>query len=262
MLLAGRTSGKEEKMRVQDEQTTPIRVREEEFQEPHDDRQPVSARSAIFGGLAGGVFLIGLAVAILSGHFWPVFLVALAITSLLGPLGSSKAQAIYGGFQGCVFFLGLAICSLYNWWWPGILVLLGIEAILGIGNGLLAAWSVVRPGTIAEQYYAALRDQDYVRAYQYLGASLTALLSRERFISLARQHDAEEGPVSSYTYAPDLHVTTIPLAGEPLPLITFTRDPAEHLTVTVQRAHAPSYLVHLLVRRVGKAWKISAFDRI
>ena len=227
-------------MSIRDEQTTTTIVQEEEFHEPHDDRQWLSARSAIFGGLSGATFLIGLAVAVLSGHFLPVFLVALAFTSLLGPLGSSKAQAIYGGFQGCVFFLGLAICSLYNWWWPGILVLLGIEAILGIGNGLLAAWPVVRPGTIAEQYYAALRDQDYVRAYQYLGAGLTALLSRERFISLARQHDAEKGPVSSYTYAPELHVTTIPLAGEPLPLVTFTHDPDEHLTVTVQRTHAPS----------------------
>ena len=117
-----------------------------EFQEPDYSRQRVTARSAVFGGLAGGIFFFGLAAAILSGHFWPVFLVTLALTALLGPLGSSKAQAIYGGFQGCVFFLGLAVCSIYDWWWPGILVLLGIEAILGIGNALLPGASSDPPG--------------------------------------------------------------------------------------------------------------------
>jgi hypothetical protein len=249
-------------MSILDEQTTDTTVQEEESQESNNGRQLVTARSAIFGGLSGGVFLIGLAVAILSDHFWPVLLVALALTSLLGPLGSSKAQAIYGGFQGCVFFLGLAICSIYNWWWPGVLVLLGIEAILGIGNGLLALWPVARPGMTADQYYTALRNHDYVQAYRYLDTSLATSLSRERFISMARQRDAEEGAVSSYTIAPDLALTSTPLPGEPLPLVTFARDPVENLTVTVRRTYAPSYLVHLQIRRVGKAWKITAFDRI
>lgn len=41
-----------------------------------------------------------------------------------------------------------------------------------------------------------------------------------------------------------------------------TRHPAENLIVTVRRTHAPSYMVHLQVHRVGKVWTISAFDRI
>jgi hypothetical protein len=219
-------------------------------------------RSAVFGGLSGGIFFFGLVVAILSGHFWPVFLVALALTSLVGSLSSSKAQAIYGGFQGCVFFLGLAFFAVTGWWWPGILLLLGIEAILGIGNGLLALGPVARPGMIVDQYYTALRNHDYVRAYRFLDASLIASLSQQQFTAMARQSDEAEGAVSRYSIAPDLDVTATPLPGEPLPRVDFAGHPAENVIVQVMRANGTVYAVHLQVRRVGRAWKITAFDCI
>ncbi len=107
----------------------------EEYQEVYH-RARKTVRGAVFGGLAGGIFFIGLAAAILSGHFWPVFLAALAIGWLMGLLSSPKAQALYVGFQGFVFFLGLAVCSVVGWW-PWIVVMLGISAILEIANGLL-----------------------------------------------------------------------------------------------------------------------------
>jgi len=110
----------------------------EEYQEVYH-RTRKTVRTAVSGGLAGGIFFFGLAAAILSGHFWPVFLAALAIGWLMGLLSSPKAQAMYVGFQGFVFFLGLAVCSVVGWW-PWILVMLGISAILEIANGLL------RPG--------------------------------------------------------------------------------------------------------------------
>jgi len=164
---------------VQDEVGFP---RWEEYQESYD-RSRNTVRAAIFGGLSGGIFFFGLLAAILSGHFWPVFLVALALTSLVGSLSSSKAQAIYGGFQGCVFFLGLAVLAATSWWWPGILVVLGIAAILGIGNGLLALWPVARPSMTVDQYYTALRDHDYARAYRFLDGNLAASLPQEQKIS-------------------------------------------------------------------------------
>jgi len=107
----------------------------EEYQEVYH-RTRKTVRTAVSGGLAGGIFFFGLAAAILSGHFWPVFLAALAISWLIGLLSSSKAQAMYVGLQGFVFFLGLAVCSVVGWW-PWILVMLGISAILEIVNGLL-----------------------------------------------------------------------------------------------------------------------------
>ncbi len=244
---------------VQDEGGFPAWKEDSRWQ---DHRPSTTVRAAVFGGLSGGIFFFGLAAAILSGHFWPVFLTALALTSLVGPLGSANRQAIYGGVQGCVFLLGLAVLAYTGWWWPGILVVLGIAAILGIGNGLLAFGPVTMPGVMVNQYYSALRAQDYVRAYRFLDARLAASLSPEQFTDMARSRDAAEGVVNMYSIGPDLAVTTTPLPGEPLPEMTFSRNPAEHLIVTVGRTRVPSYLVHLQVRRVGRAWAISAFDRI
>jgi hypothetical protein len=232
----------------------------EEFQSAYD-RPRNTIRAAVFGSLSGGIFFFGLAAAILSGHFWPVFLVALALTSLVGSLSSSNIQAIYGGFQGCVFFLGLAVCSVIGWW-PWILAVFGIAAILGIGNGLLAPWPFITPGMIADQYYTAIRNQDYAQAYTFLDAKLTTSLTQEQFSTLARSRDVADGPVSKYTIAPDLDITTIPLPGEPLPLVTPVGNPSQKVTVTVMRAHGTSYPVHLQMRRAGKGWKITAFDRI
>jgi hypothetical protein len=218
-----------------------------------------TVRAAIFGGLAGGIFFFVLAAAILSGYFWPVFLVALAICSLVGSLSSSRGQAVYAGFQGFVFFLALAVCSVIGFW-PWILIVLGIAAILGSLNGLWAIRPVARPTIIVDQYYLAIRNQNYARAYRFLDASLTSTITQEQFIQMAQEQDAAYGPVSSYVIAPDL--VTTPLPEEPLPLVTFASNPAENVTVTVMRAHGPSYTVHLQGQQVGKAWKITAFYRI
>jgi hypothetical protein len=98
------------------------------------NRQNKGALSGILGGLSGGVFFFGLAIAIVSGNFLPVFFATLAFTSLVGSLASLNAQGMYGGFQGFVFLMGLAFLALTGWWWPGILILLGIASILGTLN--------------------------------------------------------------------------------------------------------------------------------
>jgi hypothetical protein len=41
-----------------------------------------------------------------------------------------------------------------------------------------------------------------------------------------------------------------------------TRNPAENVIVQVLRANGSVYPAHLQVRRVGKTWKISTFDRM
>ncbi len=98
------------------------------------NRHKKGALSGLFGGLSGGVFFFGLALALVSGHFLPVFFATLALTSLVGSLASLKAQGMYGGLQGFVFLMGLAILAFTDWWWPGILILLGIASILGTLN--------------------------------------------------------------------------------------------------------------------------------
>ncbi len=107
-----------------------------------------------------------------------------------------------------------------------------------------------------------MRDHDYARAYRFLDGNLAASLPQEQFAQMAEAREAADGAVSRYVIAPDLAVTTTPLPGEPLPLVTFTRNPTENVIVKVMRANGTVYLVHLQVRHVGKGWKISAFDRI
>ena len=91
-------------------------------------------RNAI-GGVAAGIFIIGLAVAIslgaISGHwFLPIFFGGLAFASLIGAFSSYDHKAAYGGLQGFVWFLGLALCFVIGFW-PWILLPLGFSVILG-----------------------------------------------------------------------------------------------------------------------------------
>src|SRR5713226_215737 len=90
-------------------------------------RNPVRAVTI---GLTGGIILIGLAVAFLSGHFLPVFFIALAIASLLGSIGSLRQNGIYGGLHSFVWLLGLAFCFAFGFW-PWILFVVGASIILG-----------------------------------------------------------------------------------------------------------------------------------
>jgi hypothetical protein len=92
---------------------------------PSRRRGPDAAR---WGGITGGLFLIGLAVIAAFNWWWPGILVLLGVTALSGSAASGKPWA---GSIGAFFLIGLAVIAAFNWWWPGILVLLGVMAILG-----------------------------------------------------------------------------------------------------------------------------------
>ncbi len=122
------------------------------------------------GGLAGGFFFIGLALAIalsgsLGGHGFLFFLFAgLAFCSLLGSASSMNPRGLYGGLQGFVWLMGLAFLFVIGFW-PWILVVIGISAILG---------SLVAPitaGLMGLGIYAATQGnqgqpQQYQQPYQ------------------------------------------------------------------------------------------------
>lgn len=132
----------------------------------------------------------------------------------------------------------------YRWVWItlGILLLVcvvGVAVVVGF-----AVSSFGGPTITSDQYYTAIRDQDYARAYSYLGSNVRATLSQEAFTQQAQQQDAAFGRVSTYTY------TNVPV-GDPT---------TANLTVT--RADGTSYTVHLELRQEGGAWKITSFDRI
>jgi len=92
---------------------------------------------SVFGGISGGIFLIGLAIAFwvssqFSGDlFLPILFATLAFTSVFGSISSLNPKAVYGSLYGFVWLLGLGILFLPGvGFWPWILVLVGISAII------------------------------------------------------------------------------------------------------------------------------------
>jgi hypothetical protein len=135
----------------------------------------------------------------------------------------------------------------YRWVW----ITLGILALACIIGGGLLIWGLGSAintyggATItSDQYYNAIRDQDFTRAYAFLGSDVKAELSQEAFTQQAQQQDRTYGRVRAFSYA------NVPIG-----------DPA-NATLTVTRVNGTSYTVHLEMRQEGGAWKITAFDRI
>ena len=88
-----------------------------------------STRSpAAWGGISGGLFLIGLALIALTNWWWPGILVLVGVVSLVSSLMAGRP---WMGLQGALWLFGIAIIAQFDWWWPGILVLVGISVILG-----------------------------------------------------------------------------------------------------------------------------------
>jgi hypothetical protein len=136
-----------------------------------------------------------------------------------------------------------------RWIWIVVAILLlsclvsMIQLAVGIGQ---AVRPFARPTITVDQYYTAIKVQDYARAYTFLDASLTSSMTQEQFIALARQSDAAAGIVSSVqTIMPDI-----------------ASNPAERVIVQATRSNGTSYTVHLQLHQVGNEWKITAFDGI
>lgn len=110
------------------------------------------------GGLAGGFFFIGLAIAIalsstIGGNwFLPVFFAGLAFCALIGSATSMNPRGLYGGVQGFVWLMGLAFCFLFGFW-PWILVVIGLSCILG------ALYVPLVTGVLGAGIFAAMQNQ-------------------------------------------------------------------------------------------------------
>jgi len=132
------------------------------------------------GGLTGGIFLIGLAIAIFfsGGHFFlPIFFATLAFCSLIGSLVTLNPRGFYGGLQGFVWLVGLGILFLPGvGFWPWILVLCGISAILGVlarpimagilGIGILGAASMANQQPQSTYQPSQPTYEPYQQGYQ------------------------------------------------------------------------------------------------
>lgn len=135
----------------------------------------------------------------------------------------------------------------YRWVWIAVSVLVAVSIVgvvlLALGVGF-AVNTYGGPTIASDQYYSALRDQNYTRAYSFLGAHLKTVYSQEAFTQMAQERDEAFGRVSEYAY------TNVP-----------SGDPAT-VNLTVTRADGNTYTVNLEMRQEAGAWKVTAFDRI
>ena len=98
-------------------------------------------RRSSFGGLAGGIAILGVALAFIfgfGGFNLPVFFVALAFSILVGSLATLNPRRIYGALYGFFWMLILALFFITHSW---IVFLIGaaISVILGsLARPLLA----------------------------------------------------------------------------------------------------------------------------
>jgi hypothetical protein len=88
--------------------------------------------SVEWGGVIGGIWLIGIAVLAITGWWWPGIMVLIGLSALVSGFeaGDNPAQR-WAGIQGAIWMFGIAVIALFNWWWPGILILVGLSAITG-----------------------------------------------------------------------------------------------------------------------------------
>jgi hypothetical protein len=88
--------------------------------------------SVEWGGVVGGIWLIGIALLAVTGWWWPGIMVLIGLSSLITGLASAEDTVErLAGLQGAVWTLGIAVVAIFNWWWPGMLILVGLSAILG-----------------------------------------------------------------------------------------------------------------------------------
>ena len=104
--------------------------------------------------------------------------------------------------------------------------------------------------SIATQYYQAIQQQDYQKAYSFLNVSTLKVqgqnvpATEQLYMQLASGADAARGKVSSSALKS-----------------TSTSNGATSITVTATRNGNP-YEVHLTLQQSGADWKIVFFDQI
>jgi len=117
----------------------------------------------------------------------------------------------------------------------------------GIFGGLVG--SIVGPAYTVNQYYNAIEKQDYTTAYSYIGTNLTTTtgktVTQDLYTAAAQALDVTKGKVTNFSVgniSSSNNVTSV--------------------TVSVTRANAVPYDVHLQLQQVNGTWKITSYDNI
>jgi hypothetical protein len=144
-----------------------------------------------------------------------------------------------------------------RWLWITLGVIGGILVLSCAGCAIAGALGfnflaqAVGPQITVQQYYQAVKQQDYATAYSFLtsDASVSAngqsgpVSGESSFQTAATTLDTTLGTVTSYT-------------------ANTQGSDTSHVTVTVTRSRGGSYDVHLVLVKVGNNWKIQSADGI
>jgi hypothetical protein len=135
------------------------------------------------------------------------------------------------GIIAGVLVLGCAVCGL---------------ALAGVG---FFAKTVAGPAIVVDQYYSAVKNQDYTTAFSNMEPGTTTfrgqVISQQAYMVAAQGLDTLRGKVSSFSVA--------------VPSVT---NNSASVTVTVNRTNAAAYDVQLQLQQVNGSWKIVSFDNI
>jgi hypothetical protein len=143
-------------------------------------------------------------------------------------------------------------------WLLVLAIIVGILVLAGVG-GFAAIYLVVfnsPPKTVAQQYYDAIKSQDYALAYSYLDPNIeitfqgrSQQITQQAFTQAAQAYDATKGKVRDFSITSvDFNYST-------------STGNTGHVTVRVTR-NGNAYDVHLMLRQEGNDWKIVDVDSL
>ena len=148
------------------------------------------------------------------------------------PGRSRRGLWIVLGIIGGLIVLSCAVC--------------GIFFVAGIG---FFAKTVAGPAIAVNQYYDAVKKQDYTTAYSYIDQNLTTSngqqLTQQVYTLAAQALDTTKGNVTNYSVGN----------------ISLTNNTAT-ITVSVTRGSTPAYDVQLQLQQVNGSWKITSYHNI
>jgi hypothetical protein len=135
----------------------------------------------------------------------------------------------------------------------GILVLgcAGCVILSVVGVNLFG--QVVAPVTTSTQYYQAIKDQDYGKAYSYLDPNIKLAIgsgsvpvpaTQQLYTQSAQGIDQEKGPVTSFT------------------IKSFNVNGSDATVVVSVTRSSGTYEVTLQLKQEGSDWKITSFSNI
>ena len=141
-----------------------------------------------------------------------------------------------------------------RWLWITLGVVGGILVLACAGCGIAGALGInflaqaVGPAVVSTQYYTAVGQQDYTKAYSYLDTNSISVqgqsVAAQAYTHAAQALDATQGKVTRSSSTS----------------FNVTNDTAT-VTMSVTRTSG-AYDVHLQLKKIGNDWKIVSMDRL